>query len=167
MSVVSQAPRPVAPAALEAVAFPSRVWFERLAGLMNANRARQEQLGYVDCVAEFCVLGGGPGGSPWSAQVTFEEFEAVDVREAREADQDRADFHVEGSLDTWREMIESIAAGGGRPDLEHTLNRLTHMGVPMCVVSNDPLRRDLFFRYNQSLQEFLNASAAFRTTFPS
>jgi hypothetical protein len=33
------------------------------------------------------------------------------------------------------------------------------------VWSEDPLRKDLFFRYNQSLQEFINASAAFRTIF--
>ena len=35
--------------------FPSVEWFRRLADHMNANRARQEQLGYVDCVAEFRV----------------------------------------------------------------------------------------------------------------
>jgi hypothetical protein len=35
----------------------------------------------------------------------------------------------------------------------------------MRVVADDPLRRDLFFRYNQSLQEFVNASATFTTAF--
>jgi hypothetical protein len=148
-----------------AVPFPSQAWFERLAGHMNAHRARQEQLGYVDCVAQFTVLDGGPDGGPFGVQVTFEEFEAVDVRVA--SDEARADFVLEGSLATWREMIESVARGGGRPDLDHTLNRLTHMGTPMRVRADDPLRRDLYFRYNQSLQEFVNASAAFRTDFGS
>lgn len=148
-----------------ALAFPSTAWFRRLADLMNANRARQEQLGYVDCVAEFVVEDGGPEGRPWSVQVTFEEFEATDVRQPGESDRERSDFRVEGPLAAWREMIESIAGGGGRPDLEHTLNRLTHMGTPLRVASDDPLRRDLYFRYNQSLQEFLNASGGFRTLF--
>lgn len=148
------------------VPFPSREWFERLAERMKASRARQEQLGYVDCVAGFCVRDGGEGGGPWQVQVTFEEFEATDVREPGPGEAERADFVLEADLATWRRMIESIAAGGGRPDLEQTLNRLSHMGSPMRVVGEDPLRTDLYFRYNQSLQEFVNASAAFDTLFP-
>ena len=159
-----------APAAATIVAeglpFPSVAWMQRLADLMNANRARQEQLGYVDCVAELRVTDGGPGGAPIGVQVTFEEFGAIDVREADPTDPARADFVLEAPLAAWRTMIESIAAGRGRPDLEHTLNRLSHLGTPMRVVSDDPLRRDLFFRYNQSLQEFVNASAGFVTSFP-
>ncbi|HTR63451.1 MAG TPA: hypothetical protein VMH37_17205 [Candidatus Binataceae bacterium] len=150
--------------AVEGVAFPSREWFERLARLMNENRALHEHLGFIDCVAQFTVLDGGLRGQPWSVQVTYEEFEAVDVREAD--DSARADFTAEATLATWREMLESIARGHGRPDLTQTLNYLSHTGTPLRVWSNDPLRKDLFFRYNQSLQEFVNASAAFRTTFP-
>lgn len=150
----------------DAVPFPSVAWFQRLADAMNATRARQEQLGYVDCVAEFAV---GDPERPDAAgariQVTFEEFEALDVRSADPREPARADFTIVAPLPVWRAMIESIAAGAGRPDLDQTLNRLSHLGTPMRVVSDDPLRRDLFFRYNQSLQEFVNASAAFPTTF--
>ena len=149
----------------EAIPFPSVAWFRKLADLMNANRARQEKLGYVDCVAWFTVTNGAAGGGSWSCQVTFEEFEAVDVREAGPDDADRADFALEATLATWKEMIESIAAGGGRPDLEHTLNYLSHPGTPIYLRSDDPLRRDMYFRFNQSLQEFVNASGSFRTTF--
>ncbi len=156
----------VATTAPEALPFPSVAWVQRLADLMNANRARQEQLGYVDCVAELRVTDAGPGGTPVGVQVTFDEFSAADVRAADPAEPLRADFVLEAPLAVWRAMIESIAAGGGRPDLEQTLNRLSHLGTPMRVVSDDPLRRDLFFRYNQSLQEFVNASASFATSFP-
>jgi hypothetical protein len=149
----------------EVIAFPSLAWFEKLADLMNANRARQEKLGYVDCVVQFTVLDGGVGGTPWGCQVTFEEFEAVDVREASAEDAERADFALEATLATWRGMIESVAAGGGRPDLQHTLNYLSHPGTPIYLRSDDPLRRDMYFRFNQSLQEFVNASGSFRTTF--
>ena len=144
----------------DGVPFPSLDWFQRLANVMNANRARHEHLGYVDCVAQFTVV--DAAGGPWSVCVTFEEFSAVDVRAAGSQ---QSDFVLEASLATWRAMIESIAAGGGRPDLEHTLNCLSHMGTPIAVSSADPLRRDLYFRYNQSLQEFFNASATFRTEF--
>lgn len=149
----------------EALPFPSLAWFERLAALMNANRTRQEQLGYVDCVAQFTVSDGGPGGAPWSVQVTFEEFTATAVREVGAADAAQADFVIDASAATWREMIESIAAGNGRPDLEHTLNRLSHFDTPIRVWSDDVIRKDMYFRFNQSLQEFVNASAAFTTRF--
>lgn len=144
------------------VLFPSVEWFQRLAELMNANRARQEQLGYVDCIVQFTVSD-GPGGRPWSVQVTFEEFSVTDVRAVGPGDAARADFRLEATAATWHDMIASIARGNGRPDLDHTLNRLSHFGTPMRVVSDDVLKTDLYFRYNQSLQEFVNASAAFRT----
>ncbi len=148
----------------DTAAFPSLEWFQRLARLMNENRVLHEHLGYIDCVAQFTVLDGGLRGKPWSLQITFEEFEAIDVREADDAL--RADFIIEATLPAWREMIENIARGRGRPDLTHTLNYLSHTGTPVRVWSNDPLRKDMFFRYNQSLQEFVNSSAAFRTVFP-
>jgi hypothetical protein len=135
---------------------------------MNRNRARQEQLGYVDCVAEFRVLDGGAGSGPVAYQVTFEEFEAIDVRETDPTsctDADRADFALHASLETWQAMIESIARGGGRPDLDQTLNRLSHAGTPIALRGDDQLRKDTYFRFNQSLQEFFNASAGFRTAF--
>lgn len=144
--------------------FPSTDWFRRLADLMNANRARQEQLGYVDCVAGFRVLDGA-GGAPWICEVTFEEFAVIDVRECARGDTPRANFTLEATQATWREMIENIAAGSGRPDLTHTLNYLTHPGTPMRLAAADPLEADLYFRYNQSLQEFVNASAQFATVF--
>jgi hypothetical protein len=142
-------------------------WFTRLAERMNADRNRQIQLGYVDCVARFTVLKGGPDGRDWSADVSFEEFGVTDVSEPKPDQAARADFALEADLGTWRAMIESIASGGGRPDLEHTLNRLSHTGSPMFLRSDDVLRADLYFRFNQSLQEFVNASAQFTTSFPA
>jgi len=147
------------------IPFPSLAWFQRLAQDMNDNRVRQEQLGYVDCVAQFTVTDGGRQASSWSVLVAFEEFAVIDVRQVPPDDGDPSDFVIEADLATWRAMIESIAAGHGRPALDQTLNRLTHMGTPMRVRSEDPLRRDLYFRYNQSLQEFVNASGRFRTVF--
>ena len=160
---MSAAARPPDPAP-GAVQFPSTEWFRRLAARMQADRARHEHLGYIDCVAGFTVLD-GPGG-PFTVHVTFEEFAAVDVRRAGPEEAARADFTLEATLATWRAMLESIAEGGGRPALTQTLNHLSHMGAPIRVTSDDPLRRDLYFRYNQSLQEFVNASAAFATSFP-
>jgi hypothetical protein len=142
-------------------------WFRRLADLMRENRSLHEHLGTVDCVAQFSVLDAGPGDEPWRVQVTFDGFEVTDVREVTdEADVAHADFIVETDLDVWRDMIRSIAAGNGRPALDQTLNYLSLPGTPIRVWSDDPVRRDAFFRFNQSLQELFNASAAFPTKFP-
>jgi hypothetical protein len=149
-----------------AIPFPSVAWFEALAALMRADRSQHEKLGYVDCVAGFCVTDGGAHGRPTAFHVTFDAFDASSVREADPAESEAADFTLEASLATWREMIENIARGGGRADLTHSLNHLSHMGQPISVRSSDPLRRDLYFRYNQSLQAFMEASASFATSFP-
>ena len=148
------------------IPFPSTAWFDRLAELMEADRARHEHLGFIDCVAEFIVTNESTNGYPRHFRVTFEEFEAVDVREVKVGDDHQADFSLTAVLDTWREMITSIAAGNGRPDLEHTLNRLSHMGTPITLTGPDPVKTDLYFRYAQSLQEFFNASASFETAYP-
>ena len=145
--------------------FPSRAWFEQLASLMNSNRPRQEQLGYMDCIAQFTVLDGGTNGGPCAFRVAFEEFSALSVVEVATRDVNGADFALEATHATWREMIESIAKGHGRPDLEHSLNRLSHMGTPMKLIAEDSLRADLYFRFNQSLQEFINASVHIDTRF--
>jgi len=147
------------------VPFPSLAWFAKLGERMNADRARHEHLGYVDCIAEFAVRDAYGPGRPLRAQVTFVEFSAVDVREAGPADAERADFTLEADPKTWRVMIESIAKGKGRPALDQTLNYLSHFDSPFRVSAADPLKRDLYFRYNQSLQEFVNASAQSVTVF--
>lgn len=148
------------------IPFPSVEWFKQLAKLMNTNRARQEQLGYVDCVATFSVGDDSNGATPRHFQVTFEEFEAIGVKEVSSEEVVSADFALVASTETWSEMIRSIAEGGGQPDLDHSLNRLSHMGTPMKLNAPDPLKADLYFRYNQSLQEFFDASAGFTTVFP-
>lgn len=159
MSAVREAER-------DTLAFPDRGWFEALARLMNANRARQEQLGYIDCSVVFTISDGSADKLARHFLVTFEEFSATEVREVDAAAAARADFGLEATLATWRAMIESIAAGAGRPALDQTLNYLSHMGTPLRLVATDPLQSDLYYRYNQSLQEFVNASAAFDTEFP-
>ena len=146
------------------VPFPSVAWFERLGGLMAEQRPRFEHLGTIDCVMQVTIIDGGPGEEPWQVQVTFEEFAVTDVRLVGDDELERADFVMETDLATWREMVENIVAGGG-PDLAHTLNYLSLPGTPIRVWSPDPLRRDAFFRFNQTLQEFINNCGSFATRF--
>lgn len=149
------------------VAFPSLAWFERLVALMKDQRALHERLGYMDCKVGFTVLDGGPDKSPWSVRIHFEEFDVLEVKELGAAGDEAGtlDFSMAATLATWRRMIESIAEGEGRPGLDQTLNDLNLRGGTLLVQSGDMLKRDMFFRYNQSLQAFVNASGGFRTAF--
>ena len=54
---------------------------------------------------------------------------------------------------------------GGKPDLEHSLNRLSLPGVPIRLWAEDPLDRDMFFRFNGSLQEYVNESYKIPTRY--
>lgn len=148
-----------------AVPFPSTAWFERLGELMDEQREEFRKLGTIDCTMGVSIIDGAPGGGSWNVQVSFDEFWVSSVREVDDAALADLDFVIEADLDTWQEMVESIEAGGGRPDLDHTLNRLSMPGIPIRVWSSDPLGRDMFFRFNQTLQSFVNNCGSFHTVF--
>jgi hypothetical protein len=150
---------------IPALAFPSLEWFQRLDELMDQHRSRHEHIGPIDCVAQFSVLDPDGKGRDRHFQVTFELYSATNAREVTEEQFDRADFIMETDSLVWQEMIENIREHGGRPDLEHSLNRLSLPGVPIRVWAPDPLGRDMFFRFNQSLQEYVNASAEVPTIY--
>jgi hypothetical protein len=149
-----------------ALDFPSVAWFQRLAGLMEEYRARHEHIGPIDCVAQFSVLDPEGEGRDRHFQITFELYSVTSVREVAEEESVGADFIMETDTQVWQEMIENIRENGGRPDLEHSLNRLSLPGTPIRVWAEDPLGRDMFFRFNQSLQEFVNASVHVPTRYP-
>jgi hypothetical protein len=151
--------------ATEALLFPSVAWFSRLAELMEARRDRHVHIGTIDCLAQFTIFDAPTAGENFHVQVRFEEYSVVEVRQVSEAESANADFILETDLDVWQEMVQNIRDGQGRPDLEHSLNKLSLPGVPMRLWSEDPLARDLFFRYNQSLQEFWNACSEIETVF--
>jgi hypothetical protein len=158
------------------IAFPSVAWFERLGELMDENRARHEHIGTIDCTAQFTVIDMEDEAKKRHFQVAFELYSVVSVKEVPTEESDPggsgvspgagADFIMETDGYVWQEMIDNIRENGGKPDLEHSLNRLSLPGVPIRVWAEDPLGRDMFFRFNQSLQEYVNASAQIDTVYP-
>ena len=70
----------------------------------------------------------------------------------------RPDATVSGSRETWDEMAANIVANG-HADLSHTLNALSIAETPLRVTSPDPLGRDKFFRYAETLQTLFDALA--------
>lgn len=143
--------------------FPSVEWFGALGDAMEADRTSHEHVGEIDTVCIWSVFD-GPDGD-FHVRLTFEEYSLVDVTQLEDDfDPESVDFVLEADALDWQDMIEHLAATG-KPDREHTLNYLSLPGTPFRCWSPDPLGRDMFFRFNQSLQIFVNASSRIETTF--
>lgn len=145
----------------------SAEWFAALAHEMRTTDAAvHRRLGEIDLTCVFTFFDTPEGDR--HVRLRFEEFDLVEITElAADADvEEGADFVLEGDVRDWQEMVDNIATNG-KPDREHTLNFLSMPGVPLRCWSSDPLGRDMFFRFNQSLQVFVNASARLAASAPT
>ncbi len=138
--------------------FPSVGWFQALQELVNGD-PEFRQLGSVDAVM-------GVKARERVFIVTFEAFECLEVKEGTEYDLIDADFFLEMTMEQWRDLIANTKEHGGA-DLSHTLNTLDLMiaGGISKNATGDQLRADIFFRVNESLQHFFDASAQLETVF--
>jgi hypothetical protein len=136
--------------------FPSVEWFNALKDLVNNDPAFRA-LGTIDS-----VIGVKVGNKIF--ELTFDAFECTVVREASEDDLREMDFWLEQPYDKWREMIENIKANG-KADLTHTLNTIDLSTPEGFAQAHDGYRRDAFYRFNQSIQDYFNAAAKIDTQF--
>jgi hypothetical protein len=136
--------------------FPSVEWFNAIRELVN-NDEKFRQLGTVDS-----VIGVKVGNKIY--ELTFEAFECTNVKDARESDLRDMDFWLEQPYDSWKEMLQNIKTNGAA-DLSHTLNTIDLSMPEGFARSHDGYRRDAFYRFNQSIQDFFNASAKIDTQF--
>ena len=136
--------------------FPSVEWFNAIKDLVNQDPAFR-QLGTIDC-----VVGAKIGTKIY--EITFEAFECTNVKEASENDLRDMDFWLEQPYDNWKDMIENIKKHGAA-DLSHTMNTIDLSLPEGFARSHDGYRRDAFYRFNQSIQDFFNASAKIDTQF--
>jgi hypothetical protein len=136
--------------------FPSVEWFEAIKDIVNADPAFR-QLGTTDT-----VFGVKVGERVY--EITFEAFECTGIRSASDADLQNMDFWLEQPFDQWRAMIENIKAHGAA-DLSHTLNTIDLTLPEGFAQAHDGLRRDAFYRFNQSIQDFFDAAAKIDTQF--
>ncbi|HEX2173089.1 MAG TPA: hypothetical protein VHL09_11670 [Dehalococcoidia bacterium] len=135
--------------------FPSLEWFQALRDVVNQD---EEYRHYGTCDAEMGVKVGDK-----LYRITFEAFEVAGVAEIGEDDLRDCDFYLEMPPDAWREMLSNIREHGGA-DLSHTLNTLD-FNLGGVAKSDDEYRRDLFYRYNQSFQQFFDDSRLIETRF--
>jgi hypothetical protein len=142
--------------------FPSESWFQALQERAAAKPDRFKRLGFVEATVGIRVQPDN-GGAPAGFTLEFRGYDCRNVKET-ERPEEVADFVLVGPHAAWKEMIENIRSNG-EADLQHTLNVLTMPGVPLKLEAQDQLKADLFFRYNQTLQEFFNGAAEVETEF--
>jgi len=136
--------------------FPSVEWFNAIKDLVNAD-PEFRQLGTIDTVTGVRV-----GNKIY--EITFEAFECTGAREVNENALRDMDFWLEAPYDVWKDMLENIKKHGAA-DLSHTLNTIDLSSPEGFARSHDGYRRDAFYRFNQSLQDFFNASSKIDTQF--
>ena len=140
--------------------FPSVEWFDAVRGIFNSDDANRTAGGGM---AEADV------GIKFDDQVfllKFAGFECESASEIQESDLEETDFYLEMHPDDWIEMLTNIQENG-RADRDHTLNTLdlnSEDGLALSA-TEDQYRLDMFFRYNQTLQYFFDASSNVETEF--
>jgi hypothetical protein len=136
--------------------FPSLDWFEALRDVVNADPAFR-QSGMVDL-----VMGVDVGGTAF--KVVFDTWEVAEVAVLDDLDSDDIDFTLRMPADNWRDLIQNIHEHG-KADRRHTLNSLDLQSEDNVAQGDDYHRRDKFYRFNQSIQDFFDASARIDSTF--
>jgi hypothetical protein len=136
--------------------FPSVAWFEDLKERVNGTD-RFKHFGTIDCAMGVQV-------DDQVFKVVFEAFEVIEVAEVADAATEDLDFTLTMAGGEWQEMLENIKANG-RADLHHTLNTLDLEKPEAFAMGDDYTRRDLFYRFNQTLQDFFDATAEMETTY--
>jgi len=145
------------------IPFPSEKFFDALRERANADPERLRRLGTVDMTLVVKI------DYPDRAEcyeIVFSGYRCVRTRRvASPANAAKSAIVLEGPYAAWREMIDNIVANG-QADLEHTLNTLTLMDTPLHVDSDNQLDTDLFYRYQENLQQFFDGAAAIGRPLP-
>ncbi|MCI0815096.1 MAG: hypothetical protein J4O14_06620 [Chloroflexi bacterium] len=143
--------------------FPTVEWFETLEAQAEKNSDTFRRLGFCEALVGVKVLAENGQHRDRSFLLTFNGYSCNSVEEVDNIEQ-VADFVMEATFGTWKEMIENITANSG-PDLSHTLNYLVMPGVPMKVTSADQLKDDVFSRFIGTFQEFFDGAQHVQTEF--
>jgi len=138
-------------------AFPSTDWFEALRNVVLED-PEWRAFGMMDC-----AMGVNVGES--TIKIVFDGYEIPEIADiSSDPSSSDLDFTLVMPPERWREMLENIQSNG-HADLHHTLNTIDLESPEELAKGEDYTRRDLFYRFNQTLQDFFDASSKIETTF--
>lgn len=131
-------------------------FFDDLAGRMAADPERYERLGDVDIELGIVMRRGD--GDHFRVRLSMHGITCEGVAAIDPGDERAADCWLEGDLEAWQQMFDTIVEHGHAVD-QWTLNTLTLFGDRISLHAADPMGEDRFHRFNQTLQEFVDAAA--------
>jgi len=131
-------------------------FFDALATEMNAHPEVYEVLGDVDM--DIAVVMTDPHGT-FRVRITFEGITCAGIDEIGDGDESTTSCWLEGTIGDWQAMFDDITEHGHATGW-WTINSLTLVGDKIAVHGDDPMGVDLFFRFNQTMQTFLDGAAA-------
>tara|TARA_Y100000588_G_scaffold54952_2_gene52315 strand:+ start:166 stop:591 length:426 start_codon:yes stop_codon:yes gene_type:complete len=138
------------------VIFPSAEWFQEAADRLNASDSFQ-RLGSCDAAIGVQV-------DDRCFSITFDAFAITKVAEVPCEAPGDLDFVLLQTREAWQAMLNNIKANGAAEAL-FTLNSLDLQTPEGLATGEDYTRRDLFYRYNQTFQDYFDISAEMETTF--
>lgn len=136
--------------------FPSVEWFQEAANILNKSDSFK-RLGTTDC-----EMGVQVGDQYY--EIDFEAFEVKTVKQIDARRADELDFVLVQPPERWRAMLDDIKKNG-RATHEFTLNSLDLQSAEEFARGKDYHRRDAFYRFNQTFQEYFDNAAKMETTF--
>lgn len=139
-------------------AFPSIEWFDAVREVFNRDE-RYHGGGAGACDAEIGLVIGDA-----HYQLSFEGRDCTRASEIDAGGLQALDFYLEMEPASWQAMLENIREHG-QAALDYTLNTLDLERDDGLCRGEDQFRADLFFRYNQTFQNFFDASHQVETTF--
>jgi hypothetical protein len=135
--------------------FPPPGFFEAMAEAVETEPDRFRHLGIAS--VRLCVLVEHPEGPPTTYGLVLDGDDVLPLGQV-EPSAFEPEVTVRGPEEVWAAMAADAAAHGAASGSQ-TLNALTLAGFPLAVEADDPLGRDKFFRYAQTLQELFDAAA--------
>ncbi len=134
--------------------FPSEAWFARIVADAKDRPEVYRSLG----VASFRLvieITEAPGHARRFGLV-LDGYDIDSAGEIVDLPAFAPDATITAPLEAWKEMLANIEDNGGADRL-HSLNALTLAEVPMRVTAADPMGRDRFFRYVETLQTLFDS----------
>ena len=140
---------------MDAATFPSTAWFEAMVADTVRRPDVYRQLGTADFRLVVAVV---DGDTTHAYGLVLDGYDVLFAGELTAPSDFDAEATITGPRPVWQEMVADIVTHGGA-DRSHTLNALTMAGTPLRVVAPDPVGRDKFFRYAETLQTLFDSLA--------
>jgi hypothetical protein len=130
-------------------------WFEAMADDARNRPEVYRRLGFGDLRLVFEETG---DSTARRFGLVLDGYDVFASGELEDIESFHPDATVSGPSEAWDEMAANIVNNGGA-DRGHTLNALSIAEAPLKVSSPDPLGRDKFFRYAETLQTLFDSLA--------